>query len=379
MKKVISVIFVLFVSIIFGSLTAFAAELSWGENIVYTDEILDDAYIFAGNGNIEGNVNGDLYIAGGSIVVNGNVSEDLVVVGGKVTVMGNIGGDLRIAGGQASVYSTIGDDVIMVGGQLDIGKTAVVNGSVIVGTGILTVDGYVKEDIRGGLGMLLLNGNVDRNVIVSVEDKLSISKTASIGGNLTYSSLLESDIPEGVVKGTVKFNKFEKEPLLERVTYLFFIQKLVSFLSALVLLLLIVTFMPKSLVQSAEATKQNVFKSFGIGLLTMIAAVIGSILLLITVIGIPLALIILAALVVIFYVAQIFVSVWIAGYFFNLKSFKKTKLFGVAALGLLLYYLIGFIPFVGWAVKIVLFLVGVGAIVMRKMHYWKFLKDKGMF
>ncbi|OGJ43034.1 hypothetical protein A3I58_02070 [Candidatus Peregrinibacteria bacterium RIFCSPLOWO2_02_FULL_39_10] len=379
MKKVISVIFVLFVSIIFGSLTAFAAELSWGENIVYTDEILDDAYIFAGNGNIEGNVNGDLYIAGGSIVVNGNVSEDLVVVGGKVTVMGNIGGDLRIAGGQASVYSTIGDDVIMVGGQLDIGKTAVVNGSVIVGTGILTVDGYVKEDIRGGLGMLLLNGNVDRNVIVSVEDKLSISKTASIGGNLTYSSLLESDIPEGVVKGTVKFNKFEKEPLLERVTYLFFIQKLVSFLSALVLLLLIVTFMPKSLVQSAEATKENVFKSFGIGLLTMIAAVIGSILLLITVIGIPLALIILSSLVVVFYVAQIFVSVWIAGYLFKLKNFGKTKLFGAAALGLLLYYLIGFIPFVGWAVKIVLFLVGVGAIVMRKMHYWKFLKDKGMF
>ena len=379
MKKVISVIFVLFVSIIFGSLTAFAAELSWGENIVYTDEILDDAYIFAGNGNIEGNVNGDLYIAGGSIVVNGNVSEDLVVVGGKVTVMGNIGGDLRIAGGQASVYSTIGDDVIMVGGQLDIGKTAVVNGSVIVGTGILTVDGYVKEDIRGGLGMLLLNGNVDRNVIVSVEDKLSISKTASIGGNLTYSSLLESDIPEGVVKGTVKFNKFEKEPLLERVTYLFFIQKLVSFLSALVLLLLIVTFMPKSLVQSAEATKQNVFKSFGIGLLTMIAAVIGSILLLITVIGIPLALIILAALVVIFYVAQIFVSVWMAGYLFKIKNFGKTKLFGAAALGLLLYYLIGFIPFVGWAVKIVLFLVGVGAIAMRKMYYWKFLKDNGMF
>jgi hypothetical protein len=137
--------------------------------------------------------------------------------------------------------------------------------------------------------------------------------------------------------------------------------------------------MPKSLVQSAEATKENVFKSFGIGLLTMIAAVIGSILLLITVIGIPLALIILAALVVVFYVAQIFVSVWIAGYLFKLKNFGKTKLFGAVALGLFLYYLVGFIPFAGWAVKIVLFLVGVGAIAMRKMHYWKFLKDKGMF
>ncbi|MEK7126828.1 MAG: polymer-forming cytoskeletal protein [Patescibacteria group bacterium] len=378
MKKVMSAIFVLFASMIFVNLTAFAAELSWGENIVYTDEILDDSYIFAGNGNIESNVTGDLYIAGGSIVVNGNVAEDLVVVGGKVIVMGNIGGDLRIAGGQASVYGTVGDDVIMVGGQLDIGKTAVVNGSLIVGTGILTVDGYVKEDIRGGLGMLLLNGKVDRNVTVSTEDKLSISKTASIGGDLTYSSLLESNVPEGVVKGTVKFNKFEKESLLESVTYFFFIQKLVGFLSALVLLLLIVTFMSKSLVQSAEATKENVFKSFGIGLLTMIAAVIGSILLLITVIGIPLALIVLAMLLIVFYVAQIFVSMWVAGYLFKIKNFGKTKLFGAAALGLFLYYLVGFIPYVGWAVKIVLFLVGVGAIAMRKMHIWKVLKEKGV-
>ena len=83
-------------------------------------------------------------------------------------------------------------------------------------------------------------------------------------------------------------------------------------------------------------------------------------------------------LLIVFYVAQIFVSMWVAGYLFKIKNFGKTKLFGAAALGLFLYYLVGFIPYVGWAVKIVLFLVGVGAIAMRKMHIWKVLKEKGV-
>ncbi len=181
-------------------------------------------------------------------------------------------------------------DVIVVGGQADVGKSSFVNGDLITSAGILTIDGQIKGNVRGVLGMFLLNGVIGGNVIVTVEDTIDIASTAKIGGNLEYSSLLETTVPTGVVQGTVKFNKFEDDGLLESLTYWFFVEKIFSFLSSILILLLYILFAPRALVSAAEMTQKAVLKSFGIGLLTIIAAVIGGLLLTVTIIGIPLAL-----------------------------------------------------------------------------------------
>lgn len=363
----------------FFSLPAFAStNLMTAENLVVTETILDDAYMMFGNGNIESDVFGDLYIAGGTVTINGKVSEDLVVGGGKITIMGDVGGDIRIIGGQAGVYSKVGDDLVVVGGQVDVGKNSQIFGSVVATAGIVTIDGEVKEDVRGIMGMLILNGTVGKNVTVTVEDNLQISDKAVIGGNLTYSALVESTIPAGVVKGAVSFNKFERDSALQNLTYVYFVQKALTFAGGLLLLLVFVMFMPKGLTLTGEKIKENVVKSFGIGLLTMIAAFVGSILLMVTIIGIPLALITLAGLVMIIFMTQVFVSVWLAGYVVSFKKIRKTKLYFVTALALLVYHLIGLIPVVGWAVNLVLFLIGVGGICLVKMDTIKFLRKKDM-
>lgn len=361
------------------SMSALAeTNLKMQENLVLTDTLFDDAYFLLGNGNIESDVYGDLYIAGGTVTINGKISEDLVVAGGSITVLGDVGGDLRIIGGQTAVYGKVGDDLVVVGGKVDIGKEAILRGSLIATAGIVTLDGEVQEDIRGVLGMLLLNGKVNKNVTVTIEDTLNISEKAFIGGNLSYSALVEATIPEGVIKGAVSFNKFERDSVIQGLTYWFFVQKLISFGGGLILLLLFVSLMPKGLTMMAEQTRQNVFKSFGIGLLTMIAGVVGSILLMITVIGIPLAMIILASLLIIFFLTQVFVAVWLGSYVVNYKKTKRVKLFFVTSLSLLVYHLIGLIPFAGWALNLVLFLAGVGGMYMMKTEYWKFLRKKGM-
>ena len=119
--------------------------------------------------------------------------------------------------------------------------------------------------------------------------------------------------------------------------------------------------------------------TFGIGLLIVIAAVIGGLLLTVTIIGIPLALMVFAGLLVLFYVSQVFVAAWIGGYFFNYKKHtSKLKLFGILILTMFIYHLIGVIPYVGWALNLVLFLLGVGSIVMVKMDLMKFLRAKKM-
>src|SRR3989338_9410887 len=230
------------------------------ENLVMTEKLLDDAYLLTGNGNIESDILGDLYVAGGSVVINGDILEDLVVAGGKVTVTGNVGGDIRLIGGQMAIYGNVGDDVLVLGGQLDLGKNSVVGGSLIAATGILTVDGMVKQDIRGGVGMLFLNGVVGRDVIITIEDQLNIADTAKIAGNLNYSALVETEIPKNTVAGKINFNKFEKESFMKNVTYWFFVEKIISFLASILLILLAVLLAPRALIRSAEITRTNLLK-----------------------------------------------------------------------------------------------------------------------
>lgn len=377
MKKLLSSVFALAISFLFLP-SAFAATLTAAENLVMTEKIIGDAYLVGGNASIDADITGDLYIAGGIVTINSNIGQDLVVAGGKVTVVGNVLGDIRLLGGQLAVYGKVGEDIIFAGGSADVGKTAFVNGSVIVTAGILTIDGQVKENVRGVMGMLLLNGTVGQNVSVTVEDSMSIADTAKILGSLEYSSLFESKIPAGVVSGTVIFNKFEKQNLLGKFTYWYFVEKLFSFLSAILLALIFVLFAPKALLSAAENTKKAVLKSFGIGLLTMIFAIVGGLILMISVIGIPLALIILAGLLIVFYTSQVFVAAWLGSYFFDYKKFKKIKIFGILLLTMLVYHLVGIVPYLGIAVHLVLFLLGVGSIVMMKMDIMKFLKGKKM-
>lgn len=381
MKKLLAFFLMLLVCSVFLVQAANAFTLETGENVVITKNILDDTYLVAGNATIEAEIYGDLYILGGSVTVNSTVSEDLVVIGGRVNITGDVLGDLRVVGGQVAVYGNVGDDVILAGGQIDIGKSATVGGSLVSGAGMLTVEGEVKEDIRGGMGMLLLNGTVGKDVIVTIEDTLSISETAKIKGDLKYSALIEATIPEKVVSGEIAFNKFERESILEEVTYIYFVQKILSFVSVLILAALLIFFTSKALMKAAKITRENIFKAFGVGLLAVITTIIGGIILTLTVVGIPIVLILLAVFLVILYLSKIFVSVWLAGYVLNYN--KKTlpsrlKLFLWTAVAMLVYYLVGMIPYVGWVVNLILFLIGVGTIILMKIEYFKFMKSKNM-
>lgn len=362
----------------FNADTVEATYLHAGESIVISEPIYGDAYILAGNGVVEEEVFGDLYIAGGNITIEGDISEDLVVAGGKVSVFGDIGGDLRVIGGQVIVYGNVEEDVVALGGQLDLSSNTTVGRNLITGAGLLTVDGHIKNNIRGVVGVIFINGRVDGNVTLSVEDSIIVSEDAKIGGDLNYSALLETNIPDKTVGGEIIFNKFQREGLFEDLTFLLLIQKATSYAAMLFLLLVLVALTPFWLINSAIKTKENVFRSFGVGLLTIICVFIGSIILMMTIIGIPIALMALASMIIVFYFSRIFVSAWLASYILDFKKkVPRWKLFPVIALTILFYYLIGMIPFhVGRITTSILFVIGAGSFILSILENLKFLKEK---
>lgn len=354
---------------------AFAYNLETGENIVLNQNLLDDTYVFSGNSTIKADIFGDLYVAGGFVVVDGNVQEDLVVVGGRVTVTGNVGGDLRVLGGTVTVYGNVGDDLITAGGIVDIAKDSIISGDVLIAADRLFLDGTVDGGIRGFLSNLNLNGQIQKDVSLTIQDSLFISNTGRVGGNLEYFSLVESSIPQGAVAGIVEYNDFSKN--LSELFTVFLIYTVKSYLGAILLMFAFVLFAQNALIKSGELARENVSKAFGIGVLSLVLSLITAFILMTTEIGVSISMIILSLFVIMFFVSKVFVAMFFATYVLkDTKKIKKPRLFGILALMMFVYYLLSIIPLVGWIINLALFFLGIGCAVLLKIEHIKALRLK---
>lgn len=377
MKKLFANLSLLAVLFALSVTTASATDFKMGENVLLEGTTVGDQYLLGGNITVKSDIAGDLYVAGGNVTINGNVANDTVIAGGKVNIMGNVSGDLRVIGGQVAVYGNISEDLVISGGQVDIGKNAVINGDVFAGAGILSIDGSVVKGLHGVLGTLMLNGSVGGDIVINVQDKMEIASSARVGGSFNYTSMIASQIPTGVVSGKVSFNKFQTEEAKESLLYLYLAERIWSFAGILILALLMSFLAPNLLKKAPAVTKENILKAFGIGLLTMIGAFIGSLILFTTLVGIPLAMIVLAAACIATYLAKIFVALFLTSYVFKLnKVASSIKLFGIITIGLVAYYLIGMIPVVGWIINFIMIIIALGTIVTLKMEVYKHLRAK---
>ncbi len=362
------------------TISANAIDMRSGDNLYISEDVLTDLYLFSGNVVINADIYGDLYVLGGSVSVNGKISDDLVIAGGKVSVMGTVGDDLRIVGGQVDVYSEISGDLIMLGGQLSVGPRSLIMGSVFAGGGFVSIDGEINGNLTGTISSLMLNGLIGGDVNITIENVISFSDEALVLGDFVYRKLIEAYIPEDKIKGEIEYREFSRniDKKDNGFTALYFGFKLFSFLNAVLLILLLVLFSPKFIEKSSEVSKKNLLKTFSVGLLTVILLLIGSIMLLMTILGIQLALIAGFVFGALIYLSKLFTASIIASYLvdFKKKKFLRIKLFFAMTLAMLVYYLVGMTPYIGWFLNVILFVIGIGSIILTKQYYLLYLKNK---
>ncbi|MBA4336995.1 hypothetical protein C0416_04470 [bacterium] len=337
-----------------------------------TEAILDDAYVAGGMVTMESDIEGDLYVVGGSLMINGDISGDLVVVGGQITVNGNVGDDLRATGGSIFINGNVGDDLILPGGQINIASESLIGGSLILGSGFANVLGTINEDVLGGGGKIVIGGTVYGDVQVEVQDTITLTEKAKINGNLIYTGLRKADLKEDQVEGFIEYNELivEDTNLGENIKGFFsklhIIFQVFQYLSMLVLAFVIVMLAPATLIGTAEIAKSHPWKSLGLGLVIALCSIASVIVLSITIIGLPLAGMLLAVLCITMCLAKIYAGVFIGKMLINPKKITKAKLFGIAALGIFIIEIVGLVPFVGWIVAFLTVVIGFGALWTHK-------------
>lgn len=369
----IGVTFLLFLIIPF---IAAAAEFRVGQqlSIAANERISGDFYTAGGNVTTAARVTGDLLVVGGNVLVNGLSTGDLMVLGGSVTILGSVGDDLRALGGNITLSGKIGGDLAVGGGQVTLTGGGI-GGDVLAGAGSLKIEAPVAGDVTVGGGNVFINAPVGGNVRFAGET-LTLGSSAVIAGTLTYTSPKEVKLEEGaVVRGETNFEKAKdvrgiaQRGLLAFVT-LAAIGKFVSILASALIIGL--TFSKYSIALIEGAAARPLLET-GRGFVTLVMLPVFSIVLLVTVIGIPLGLLGLAAFVAAVIFASITAPIILGSLvyrYFTKHSYVevswKTILLGVA-----LYTLVGFIPYLGALAKLALMLLAIGVMVKIKIDIAK--------
>lgn len=384
MRKIFAFSILIF-ALSFLPFTVWAQNDGGKQNVVLPkDEVINKDYFASGNTvSLDGTVNGDTYLAGGNVVVNGTVNGDLLGAAGNIDIKGTVTGNIRVVAGNINVEGVVGRNASLAAGNINLGSNTNVKGSLAAAGGSLSVFGPVEKEANLAGGQITLGSKIGSDVY-AVVSQLYLAPTATISGKLTYLSKNSASITQGAtVSGKISQNIPRGEQPQETVkreggikSFLTFV-KVADFILAAIIGILLIIFFPVYFKKTSDLITQRLWPSLGIGLLTVIVFPFIFMLLVITVIGIPIAFVLAFGLAIFFYLAKIFASFVIGQLIF--KQFnREINLIWPFLVGLVIYFILTLIPIVGWIIAIIAGLIGLGAILIEEKTLYSELRQKGI-
>ncbi|KTG09788.1 hypothetical protein AUR64_09140 [Haloprofundus marisrubri] len=309
----------------------------------------------------------ELEAFGGSVVVRGTVEGNVSALAGDVyvTETGRVGGNVAGAAGSVRIAGVVDGDVAGAAGSLTLAEGATVGGDVAAGAGSLTVaeGATVGGDLSAGTQTASINGTVQGDAEIGA-DEIILGPAAVIEGDLTYDGSLQR-ADGAVVGGAVERDDDlataapagTNGPLVPAwVSVLYGL--VTNLLLGAVLLFVFPSFSQRVVLEAAR----NPALSGGVGILSLIVVPLALLLLVVTLVGIPLALV----------GSLVFgLLVWVGGVYGRfavgaviLAYTDREGEWAALLVGVVVVAFAVQIPFLGWVVNVAVGLVGLGALLL---------------
>jgi cytoskeletal protein CcmA (bactofilin family) len=323
------------------------------------ETVSNDLYAFAGTVRVDGTVDGDLVATGGSIDITGTVTGDVLAAGGNVSISGTVGGDARIAGGTLNIDGAVSEDLVASGGRVTISPSGTVGEDALVWAGQLAVDGAVAGDLTARVGTYAKTGTVGGTEDVQITSGPGQPSTPApeqtVAGRaidavqhflvvLAVGGVLIWLVPRGYA---AMKTAIQRRPLPAAG---WGILGLFGYFVALIVIVL------------AMVLLAILFGTLGFGDLVGVD-VLGGI---VAILGVTLAFVIACA-----YVADAIVGAALAGLILREASATRTREFGLLAAGAAVVVLLSSLPVLGPWVKLVVVVLGLGALLLVVMQAWR--------
>lgn len=362
-RKIIAVVLSLFVLVV---PTAHAQNTSYA--VPKNEVINDDYFAFGERVEITGTVNGDVYAAAKSIVVDGTINGDLIAAAETIIITGKVRDDVRAASQNMTVGGSVGKDLTIAGEHITLMSDLTVGDGILAAGSDVTYNGKSSKYMKLAGQDLHVNGMVTKDVDLAGA-AVSLGAKASVAGNVTYwSDATLSQAPGATVSGTVTKREIPMEMKqwnsaeFEKAASAFHaFWRIASFLSTLMIGLIVIYFFGPFMQRVVTSIRTNAKYNALTGLLVMIVTPLVIVFSFVTLIGIPAALTIGAAFMILLYVAKIPSALFI-GSFLADKAKLKQSIYVQFVIGLLVYFVVGLIPVLGGITKAVLCIISIGAL-----------------
>lgn len=324
---------------------------------------------------IDGVVVGDVLAFCERVSIRGEVDGTVFALGRELEVVGQVAGGLFAANHAVRLEGSVGRSAYLAGERVSVGPRAHVARDAFLGGERVRVEGEVARDLAAGGERVELEGEVGRD-LTAWSERVSVLPGARVGGDLR-AHLPEPEaleVAEGaLVAGATDVEVLEghRHTMWSRYRDGRFYTWLALGFAASFLIGMLLHALAPGLFAGRLVTGRDFIVSLGLGFAVLVLSPIALVLLALTVVGIPAALIGLAVWGIALYLGGVVVAALIGRSLVKPRG-DGARDFGMALLvGLAVVVGVKSLPFVGRPAGWVIALVGVGLLAVQAQLWWR--------
>ncbi|HET7362960.1 MAG TPA: polymer-forming cytoskeletal protein [Burkholderiales bacterium] len=311
---------------------------------------------------------GDLIAAGGELRVTAPVAGDLVVAGGSVRLDGAVEHNVYAAGGQVGFDGAAARNARIAGGSVAIGPRARIGGNASLAGGQVEMRGSIGGYLQAGAGHVLIDGPVAGDVDASAGD-VELGPRARIAGKLRYRAKAPLNMdPAAQVAGGVERLELPRHPTPPP-RWLFRAGFVIWSLGLVVLAAVLAWLLPAFSARVADNARRRFGWSLLTGFVALVAVPPAVLVLMVTVVGLPLAILTALAYAALMLVGYVASGIAIGNAALARWQAERAAHTGwrvaAAAAGTLILSLVALIPWLGGLVAFLALLAGIGALLLE--------------
>ncbi|GAB6086356.1 bactofilin family protein [Alkaliphilus crotonatoxidans] len=331
-------------------------------------EVVEGDYIKGANRVVnEGNIKGDFIVAAQEVTQSGTIEGDFIGAVNHALIDGEVKGNIRSIVQSIGVQGEVNKNASVLASHFTLEEEGAIDGSLYAFVNYLNIKGTVGGDIRGAAGTVIITGRIKGDVVLRA-DKLYLEPNAIIEGDLIYTSSSPQEIDPSSVKGIIEYRPADEKRLqLNKSVFL----RTLFLISYLLVGLLFLRLFQGPAGRSAAFLNEKPLLALGIGLVLLVMVPVISFLLLISIIGIPIAILAMALYGILIYLAKIPVELWLGKKI--LRQDDRPYLSFI--IGSLLIASLRFIPYLGWLITLGIIGLGIGLKSMMIKTYYSSSKE----
>jgi hypothetical protein len=339
---------------------AHAFESRAGSSINVSEPVSDDLYAAGGTVEVTAEVDGDVVATGGTILLSGRTNGGILAAGGTVRIGGTVGRSVRAAAGTLTVDGRVGSDAVIAGGNVDVVSQANIGRDLVAAGGNVEVAGGIGRNAILSGGNVTIGGTVQGNVEVQA-GRLVVLPAARIAGSLRNNGDARVDIQQGaqISGGVQRTAAMRRRGSMGSGLG----GRIVELLWLLVVGFVLIALAPGAVWRVSARVGRQFWLNLLTGFILLVCVPVAAILMLITIVGIPLAVLVMALYLATLYLGQVAVAGWAGARIFSgLQRGGARSPYLAYAIGAIILVVLFALPFLGPIARLVALLVGFGAL-----------------